>query len=420
MKISPLLARNVLIICVASLLAIGAVEIYSASAIRYEHSLQDGTLRLRQHVTQMTVGLAALFLFMFLPSETLRRHRSFIMLGAMLMLVLVLIPGIGVTQNTSERRWIRLFGMSFQPSDFAKLAILIFVASWASDPGERLRRFHPGFTVPAAAVLASVFLVFIEVDKGTALFIAMLGSLMLLIAGARLRFFVPVGVAVLVLGLLVLGLAWLVMPERVNKEINHVEERAAIVLNKFLPEDKRRDVGGRNWQLDQSMIALTEGGWTGTGPGQGRQQLFYLPECDSDFIFAIIGQELGFVGASFVVLMFVLFVVSGFCIASAARDAFSSLLTAGLTVWIGLQAFINIGVVTGSLFQTGMTLPFISRGGTAMIACLAAVGAIIGAANRAPGKEVRAGASAAAPKKLRRKTTPRKKTVVVKDFALKP
>ncbi len=415
MKLSPLFARNLLVVCVVSLLAVGVVETFSASGARCEYSLQDGTIRLRQHVTHLSMGLAALFVMMIVPQESLRRLRTPITVAALLLLLLVLIPGVGTQQNTESRRWFSIFGMSFQPSEFAKLALLIFLASWAAGPGDRLKQFHPGFTVPAAVVLISVFLVLVEVDKGTAVFILILGAGVLVVAGARLRFFVPVGVGVLLLGLLALGVAALFAPGRVNRELCQTRDRVEIVLNNLRPEDERKDLGGKNWQLDQSMIALTEGGWTGTGPGKGKQQLFFLPESDSDFIFAIIGQELGFLGASLVVLLFALFVLCGFSIALAAADRFSALLTIGLTGWIGLQAFINIGVVTGSLFQTGIALPFITRGGTAMIVCLAAVGVIVGVANRTVSRRC----TRPPVKERKAKTLRRKKPVVARDFALK-
>ena len=418
MKLSPLFARNLLIVCVVSLLAVGVVETFSASAIRCEYSMQDGTARLRQHVVQVCIGLVALLVMTAVPPEMLRRLRTPITAASLLMLLMVLIPGIGVTQNTSARRWFSVFGMSFQPSEFAKLAILIFIASRAAERGKKLRQFHPGFTVPVLVVVATVFLVLIEVDKGAAIFIGVLGVVMLVIAGARLRFLIPVGACVLALGLLALGGALLVAPDRTGRELRHARDRMDIVLNNFRPEEDRRDLHGKNWQLDQSMIALTEGGWAGTGPGRGKQQLFFLPESDSDFIFAIIGQELGFLGASLVVLLFVFFVISGLAVAVAAPDKFSALLVVGIAVWIGLQAFINIGVVTGSLFQTGMALPFITRGGTAMISCLAAVGVMIGVANRsiaaarAPAKSKKR-----RPKRRAKKAVRRKRPVVVKDFA---
>jgi cell division protein FtsW len=407
-----------MIACVVVLLAIGIVEIYSASAIKSAYSFHDETLRLRKHLVDITIGLAALLVMLVLPPRALQRMRTPLIGIALLMLVFVLIPGLGSKSGTAARRWFSIFGQSFQPSELAKYALMVFIASWASERKDGMKRFHPDFTVPMALIGATVFLVLIEPSISAAAFIAIVGCLMFVISGARLRYFVPVGGGLAVIAALVIGAVVLFGDEGKTGKFSYAKDRVNLFLNKFRPENERKDLGGKEWQSEQATIALTEGGWFGKGLGKGRQQLFFLPESDSDFIFAIIAQETGFVGASAVVLLFVLFLYSAMRIAFAAEDMFSGLLTAGLAGAIGLQAFIHIGVVTGSLFLTGAPLPFITRGGTAMILSLAAVGFMVGVANRAAG-------ATRVPKKVTRRERPRtkptivrtKKPVVVKDFA---
>ena len=407
-----------MIVCVAALLAIGIVEIYSASAIKSAYSYHDETLRLRKHFIDIIIGLAAMLMMLLMPPRVLQRMRTPLIVITLLMLVVVLVPGLGSKSGTGARRWFSVFGQSFQPSELAKYALMIFIASWAAERKDGMKRFHPDFTVPMALIGGTVFLVVIEPSISAAAFIATVSCLMFAVSGARLRYFVPVGGGLAVLAALVIGAVMLAGGDGKTGKFDYAKDRINIFMNKFRPESERRDVGGKEWQSEQATIALTEGGWFGTGLGKGRQQLFYLPESDSDFIFAIIAQETGFVGASVVVLLFILFLYSAMKIAFAAQDMFSGLLAAGLASALGLQAFVHIGVVTGSLFLTGQPLPFITRGGTAMILSLAAVGFMIGVANRTA-------AAARVPKKIAKRERPKakvttvrtKKPVVVKDFA---
>jgi cell division protein FtsW len=417
-KVTPLLARNLLIVCVAILLAVGIVEIYSASAIKSAWSFHDDTVRLRKHLLDITIGLAAMLVMIILPPRVLQRMRTPLIGVTLLMLFLVLVPGLGSKSGTGARRWFSIFGQSFQPSEVAKYALLLFVASWAAERKDGFKRFHPDFTVPMGMIAATVLLVVIEPSISAAAFIAIVNCVLLAVSGARFRHFLPVGGGLAAVAVILIGAVIVFGGNEKGGKFSYARDRINIFLNKFRPENERTDVGGKEWQSEQATIALTEGGWFGTGLGKGRQQLFYLPESDSDFIFAIIAQETGFVGASIVILLFILFLYSAMKIAFAAPDMFSGLLTAGIGGALGLQAFIHIGVVTGSLFLTGAPLPFITRGGTAMIFSLAAVGFMIGTANRSI-------AAAYVPKKTVKRHRPRakattvrtRKPVVVKDFA---
>jgi cell division protein FtsW len=405
----------VLIACVAVLLAIGVVEIYSASAIKSAYSFHDDTLRLRKHLTDITVGLVVLFVMLVMPSRILQRLRAPLIGLTIVMLALVLIPGVGSTQNTGARRWFSIFGQSFQPSELAKYALIIFIASWLAERKDGIRRFHPDFTVPIGLVGLAVFLILMEPSISVAAFVAAICCLMLLIGGTRIRYFIPAAAAVAVVAAIVLGAVMLFgAGDKMMDKFDYAKER---ILAKLGSGD---DAGEKNYQSVQAVYALTNGSWFGCGPGKGKQSLYYLPESDSDFIFAIIAEELGFVGATFVVLLYILLLFSALKIAFAAPDRFSGLLAIGLTMILGLQAFIHIGVVTGALFLTGAPLPFITRGGTAMIFSLAAVGFIIGVAHRSA-------AETRPPRKSVERTRPKakpttvrtKKPVAVKDFTEK-
>jgi cell division protein FtsW len=395
---------------VTVLLAIGVIEIYSASAIKSAYSFNDDTLRLRNHIIDISIGLAAMVVMLAVPPRLLQRLRTPMIGFALFLLILVLIPGIGSTHDTGARRWFSILGQSFQPSELAKLALLIFIASWVSERKDGIKRFHPDFTVLLGVVGATVFLVLVEPSKSAAAFIAMVSVFMVLVAGVRWKYLLPVGVGLILLGVLGLGV--------LMASGGYAKDRIDMFLNNFRSEEEKKDTRGKEYQSVESLKALTRGGAFGVGLGKGKQQLFFLPQSDSDFIFAIIAEEMGFVGASFVILLFIVFLFSAIKIAFGAADSFSGLLAIGLAGAIGLQAFIHIGVVTGSLILTGAPLPFITRGGTAMIFSLAAVGFIIGVANRAAAESRPPRTSSKRNRPKTKATIVRtKKPVVVKDFA---
>jgi cell division protein FtsW len=280
------------------------------------------------------------------------------------LLVAVLGPGIGVRRGGAQR-WLNLFQQSFQPSELAKLALVILLAHY----GERYQRFMSsvgrGLVVPGLFICLTLGLVFLEPDWGTTLLLGAASAIMLLVAGVRWRFFFPP----LIVGAVLFVVFLLHNPVRMKR-----------VLSWMNPEDTKEGVGYQSWQ---AMLALGSGGWTGLGLGNGRQKFGYLPEHQTDFIFANIGEELGLVATLAVVLAFVVLLLCGICIAWHSRDTFGLLLATGLTFLIGLQAFINIGVVTSALPNKGLPLPFISRGGSNLFLMLLSVGLLLSVARRA-------------------------------------
>ena len=278
--------------------------------------------------------------------------------GSAVLLVLVIIPGVGVYINGS-RRWLSVAGVSFQPSELAKLAVVLYMATTLTNRGKSIRFFFHGI-VPVLVAPGMMFLLILEQPNlSTAGSILIVSLLMVLMAGAQWKHLSLLGVAGLCMG----GFyAWSAPYRR---------ERLLSFTNPFA---KMNDEG---YQLAQSLIAFGSGGLFGMGLGQGRQKYAYLPYPESDFIFAIVGEDFGLLGCMAVAALFAAFAVAGMRIAMNCRDKFGALLAAGITCSITVQAFLNMGVVIGILPTTGLPLPFFSAGGTSISITMAAVGILM-------------------------------------------
>jgi cell division protein FtsW len=368
------LAVTILVFCVAALLALGMVMLYSSSMT------QAGARYLILQLLWCALGLMLCVTAATLDYALLKKF-GWVFFGlALLMLILVLLPQVGRKIN-GARRWFDFHGVRFQPSEVAKLALIIALASY----GERYQRHMPtwqrGIVVPGLFIGAVLGLIFIEPDRGTTILMAGVCAEMLLIAGVRWKFIVPPVLA----GLAGLGISLWHDPMRVKRIFGWL----------YLEEHK----SGVGYQAYQAMLALGAGGWTGLGLGNGRQKLGFVPEHHTDFIFSIIGEELGLIATLLVITAFVAIVVCGICIARQARDTFGLLLGSGITFLIGLQALINIGVVTSALPNKGLPLPFISYGGSNLLIMLASVGVLLSIARHARTSETAKGSleSAALP-----------------------
>jgi cell division protein FtsW len=284
------------------------------------------------------------------------------------LLVLVFVPGIGLRRNGASR-WLGLGLATFQPSELAKVALVVALAFY----GERRQRFMTtfkwGVLAPAAIILPVLGLIFREPDVGSALLLAAVSGMILLVAGIRLRYFLPPALALVIL---------------VGAFVWQDPTRSDRIYAWLHPEETKLDKG---LQTYQAKVALGSGGLTGVGLGDGRQKLGFVPEHHTDFIFSVIGEELGLVATSLVVLAFLAIVLCGVYISWNAPDKFGMLLGSGLTFLIGLQAVINIGVVTGALPNKGLPLPFISYGGSNLVVMLACVGLLINIARQASQSE---------------------------------
>lgn len=284
--------------------------------------------------------------------------------AAVALLVLVLVPGVGIRVNGATR-WLGVGQFRLQPSELAKVALIILLAWY----GERYARFMPrfwrGLVLPGAVVALPLGLIFKEPDVGTMLLIAAVGSVMLLIAGVRWLYFLP---PVIAGAIAVAAFIW------------HDPMRSGRIYSWLHVEETRLDQG---LQTYQAMVALGSGGVLGKGLGDGRQKLGFVPEHHTDFIFSVLGEELGLIATLGVVLGFLTILICGVYIAWNASDSFGMLIGSGITFLIAMQAIVNIGVVTGSLPNKGLSLPFISYGGSNLVIMLGCVGLLLNVARHA-------------------------------------
>jgi cell division protein FtsW len=343
------------------LLSIGLVMMASASLAVAERSLGQPYYYFTRQAIFVCLGLVAGFIASRLPLSLLEQHSSTLLFGALMLLVVVLIPGIGREINGSTR-WISLGVFNLQPSEFTKLFTVIFFAGYLVRRGAELREGPLGFLKPMALVALIGLLLLLEPDFGTAAVLSATTLAMLFIGGARLWQF---GVLVLFMIALLAMLA-VSSPYRMAR------------ITAFL--DPWADPFASGFQLTQALIAFGRGEWLGVGLGSSIQKLFYLPEAHTDFLFAVLAEELGVVGTLTVVALFAALVAKAFLIGRRAEHAgkpFGAYLAYGLGTWLGLQAFINIGVNMGLLPTKGLTLPLMSYGGSSLIVTCAAVGMLL-------------------------------------------
>jgi cell division protein FtsW len=320
---------------------------------------QNGTHQLGLQVVWCGLGLVVCAATTLSDYRWLKHHLWWMLLvAAVAMLGLVLVHRVGLRRGGAWR-WLSLGGLSFQPSEFAKLALLVALAWHGERCGRQMASCLRGVIIPGLCIGLVVGLIFLEPDVGNALVLCAVSGAVLLIAGIRLRYFMPP----VLLGLLAVGLFIYYNPMRSERVYSwlHVEETR---LEKGM-------------QAYQAMVALGSGGIWGRGLGNSRQKQGFLPACQTDFIFAIIGEELGLVGTGLVLVGFLAIAVCGLVIARNASDTFGLLLGCGVTLLITLQALVNIGVVTSALPNKGLPLPFISRGGSNLLMILACIGLLL-------------------------------------------
>lgn len=333
--------------------------IYSSSCIYSQEVFNDGMFFLKRHLSFICIGLILTLLTMAFDYRLLKKWAKPLLLFSYLLLVIVLIPGIG-SEITGARRWFRFGIFSFQPSELASLALVIYIADFISRKSSLIREdLHKGF-LPALVVLSvGVVLILLQPDLGSAFSLAVVIFLMLFIAGVRLRY--------------MLSLAGLSMPALYLLIFRVPYRRARIMafLNPWM------DPQGNGFQIIQSNIALGSGGFFGVGLGHSIQKLFYLPAAHTDFIFSIIGEELGLLGTIGVCALFIALVYQGIKVARGAQDTFGYFLSIGIILLIALRAAINIGVSTGLLPTKGLPLPFISYGGSSLIFDMIGIGLLL-------------------------------------------
>lgn len=346
---------SVILVCVAALLAIGLTVLFSASS-----TVKGAAPAAYLYKQLIFLGLAigAAWMMVLADLESLRRFAWIVAGVALLALVLVLIPGIGVSVNGS-RRWLNLGFTRLQVSEFAKLALVFGLSHYLAMNQNKMDDLKRGFLIPCAGIGVFAGLVILEPDFGTAFLTGTIGLLLLFLAGGRLKFLVPT---------IVLGLSACVVL------VIHSPYRLKRVMS-FLDVEANRSEGA--YQLWQAILAFAAGGVDGVGIGNGRQQQAFLPEAHTDFIFAIMGEELGLVFTMLTVVLFITIFIAGLFHVRRAPNLYQFLLVTGCLLLICLQAIINLGVVTGMMPTKGMSLPFISAGGSNLLLMGFLVGIII-------------------------------------------
>lgn len=356
---------RVLLVVTLLLMGLGAVMVYSASVVNAELRFGDGTYYLERQVGFIAVALIALVVGMELPNDLWRRLSVPLMGAALVLLMLVLVPGLSSTAKGAAR-WIGLGPLRFQPSEAIKLAWIVFLAALLSRRQERLDRWRDAWLLPMALLAVIGALLMAQPDFGSTMICSGLMVLMIWAAGGR---WLHVGLLAGV-GALLVPLAIIAEPYRVKR------------LLAFL--DPAGDPQGAGYHINQALISFGSGDWTGMGLGASKQKLLYLPEAHTDFIFSIIGEELGLAGVAVVIVLFAVFVWRGFRIARQANTGFAALLAFGITAEVGFQAATNMAVATAMLPTKGLTLPFVSYGGSSIITLGAAVGILLNVSRRQP------------------------------------
>jgi cell division protein FtsW len=352
---------------VATLVAIGLVMIFSASSAYAVAQNHDGAYFLKRQVAGLCVASLLAYAAYRVDYRKLRPLAPFALGATILALGLVLVPHVGKLAGGSSR-WIGIGPFGLEPSEPAKLALVLYLASALAAKGSRVKSFVHG-VFPLAFVTALIaMLVIKQPDFGTASLLAFTAATMLFVAGARLAHLALVGLAVLPPAILI---------------IRHDPYKLARIVA-FI--DPWKDPEDKGFHIVQSLMALGSGGWFGVGLGFSRQKFFWLPEAHTDFIGAIIGEELGFIGIAAIVALFVLFAYRGVRIALGAQDRFGFFLAIGCIAMIVIQAFVNLGVVSSSWPVTGVPLPFISFGGSSLVTSLVAVALVanVGRVRRRP------------------------------------
>jgi cell division protein FtsW len=351
-------AVTILVFCVAALMSLGLVMLYSSGMWK------AGAHYFLMQSVWCLVGIALCVVAASTDYSQLKKIAIPLLIVAVILLVLVLVPGLGIKVK-GARRWLGYGPVRFQCSELAKLAVIIGIALYCEHYQRHLGTFKRGILIPAVLLLPILALIFVEKDRGATILLAAVSGTMLIVAGVRWRFLLPPIVA----GAAALTISILCDPVR--------SKRIASWLN---PEETKL---GDGWQAYQASIALGAGGWTGLGLGNGRQKFGFVPEHHNDFILSMVGEELGLIATLLVVVAFIVIILCGLYISLKAPDTFGLLLGCGITFLIGFQAFINIGVVTSTLPNKGLPLPFISYGGSNLLIMLANVGLLLSIARKA-------------------------------------
>ena len=352
-----------LLFAIARLCAFGLVMLFSASYYYAQNTAAtryDGFFYLKSQAMYLAVGLVAMYVVSRVDYHFFDKIRVFALVGTLLLMLLVLVPGLGVSRNGAQR-WLGIpgTGFTFQPSELAKFALIVYMAGFMSRRPQAMKNLTKG-VFPMLFIMGAFGLVLLlQKNMSMMVILLMTGVVMLFLGGAEIKHL-----------LLLAGIALPILVVAVLME-DYRQSRVLMFMDPWESTEKGA------YQLRQALIALGAGGVFGQGLNFSRQKLLFLPYGESDFIFAIIGEELGFIGCTLLILTYLFIIYRGIRIAMRCKDRFGSLMAAGITAVIGMQAAINIAVATSSIPPTGQTLPFVSAGGTSLMIFLAAAGILL-------------------------------------------
>lgn len=349
----------ILIFTVAVLLSVGVIMVFSSSSVAAFNDYKDAYYFLKKQFMWALIGTGAMLFALSVPIvPLLKKNAEAIFFITVILLVIVLIPGIGISVKGSAR-WVGVGPFTLQPSEVMKLALIVLLAKSMSLKRDKIATFKQGVVPHLTLMLIAAALIMLQPDLGTVLVLAATTYLMLIAAGGNKY---QLG-GLVVLGVMAIAVLIYIEPYRMKR------------ITGFLDPFANAKTSG--FQTVQSLLALGSGGFFGVGLGNSGQKFLYLPERHTDFIFAILGEELGFIGTLTVILLFSLLLWRGVKIALSAPDTFTGLVAAGITFSIVAQAILNIGVVSGSLPVTGVTLPFISYGGSSLLFTMISIGILL-------------------------------------------
>ena len=353
--------RSVEILLVVSVILIsifGIIMIYSASSIWAEYKYNDPLKYVKNQALFFIIGLILMFLVSKINYKFYLKKSNILLIGCIILLILVIIPGVGMVRNGS-RSWFGIGSFGIQPSEFTKLALIIFTSKYLMNNEKNMKNIKKG-VLPILCVLLFVFgLIMLQPDFGTGMIIVISIIGLLFVGGVSMKFFIGLGI----IG--VLGITGLIII---------APYRLARILSFLNPWS---DPLGSGFQIIQSLYAIGPGGLFGFGFLNSRQKHFYLPEPQTDFIFSIISEEFGFLGIVIVVTLFLTIIITGFKISKNCKDLFGKYLSFGIMFQLSFQALLNLMVVVGLIPVTGVTLPFLSYGGSSLLITLCSIGVIL-------------------------------------------
>jgi cell division protein FtsW len=349
---------HVLLFLTLTLALMGLVMVFSASAIVAGNRFQDPEFFLKRQIAWLGFGVLLMHLTSRIDYQVWKRLSFPILIGMAVVLVLVLIPSLGISAK-GARRWLRWGVISIQPAEMVKLVLVIYLAAYLAKKADKLTSFRSGLLPVLIVVGALSGLVLLEPDLGTVVVMGLVTVCLLFLGGGRITHLTALALcAIPAILILVLGSSY----------------RRQRLMTFLAPWKDASDAG---FQITQSFLAFGSGGPFGVGLGEGKQKLFFLPEAHTDFVLALVGEELGLAGTASVIILFALFVWRGFYIASRARMPFGKYLGLGITLLIGIQALVNAAVVTGLLPTKGLTLPFVSYGGSSLVVSFVGIGMLL-------------------------------------------